>query len=191
MEMTVGTQLLKDLADLEILIKKWDRTSRDRVFRAFRRIGVAWKAEAVKRIPVDTGMARQHVQTETLWDGPQEIVTNTGTNLKSDETGEPYPVYLEFGTKRIAGGAVRRLGYDPFVTDAQAVHTWPAKEKDAIDETSASYRKIDGGSARFNRRGAFVGSSPQEQMPWLRPAFNVIRDWSMREIEQSFTPPTR
>jgi len=191
MKLTVGEQLTHDLADLELKLRQWNRESRDRAFRAFRRIGVAWKAEAIKRIPVDTGMARQHVATETLWDGPHEIVTNTGTNLVDPDTGIPYPVYLEFGTKWIAGGRVKRLGFDPFVTDSQAVHTWPAKEAEAIEQTSASYKKIDGGSARFNKKGKFVGSGAQEQMPWLRPAFNVIRDWAMREIEQAFAPPPK
>lgn len=189
MEITVGRQFFDDLRDFEILLKKWDSQSRQRVFRAYRRVGVAWKAEAIKRIPVKTGMARQHVVTNTSWDGDHEIFTETGSNLTDPETGIPYPVYIEFGTKWIAKGRVKALGYDPFVTDSQAVHTWQAKEEDAIRKTSASYRKIDGGSARFNRFGEFVGSSPQEQMPWLRPAFNFIRDWAIREIEQSFVPP--
>ena len=38
-----------------------------------------------------------------------------------------YPVYVEFGTKYIAGGRVLALGFEPTITDAQAVKFWPAK----------------------------------------------------------------
>lgn len=187
---TVGQQFSKDLLDWEILVARWKTASRAKLFRAFRRIGVAWKGEAQKRIPVDTGMARQHVVTNTFWEGDQDLITETGTNLV-DEGGHSYPTDLEFGTDLIAGGAVKALGRSPLLTDLDAIHTWPAKEGDETNETSASIRKIDGGTARFNRKEQFVGSNPQEQMPWLRPAFNRIRDWSQREISSAFEDSKR
>lgn len=190
MEIKVGEQLTRDLADLELKLRQWNRESRDRAFRAFRRIGVAWKAEAIKRIPVDTGVARQHIATETLWDGPHEILTNTGSNLVDPDTGIPYPVYLEFGTKYIAGGRVKQLGYDPFVTDAQAIKSWPAKDAEALHEGNAQGTFTDKQGRLRDAKGHFVGGVG-EQMPWLRPAFNVIRDWAMREIEQAFAPPPK
>lgn len=188
MEITVGRQFFDDLRDFEILLKKWDSQSRQRVFRAYRRVGVAWKAEAQKRIPIKTGMARQHVVTNTSWDGDHEIFTETGSNLVDPETGIPYPIYIEFGTKWIAKGRVKALGYDPFVTDAQAVKNWPAKDAEALTEGNAVGAKLDKNGKLRDSKGRFIGG-PGEQMPWLRPAFNFIRDWAIREIEQSFVPP--
>lgn len=176
---SVGKQFFDDVYDLELIVKNWQSASRNELFKTFRRIGVAWKAEAMKRIPVKTGMARQHVVTNTYWEN-EELYTETGTNLVNDE-GESYPSFLEFGTDHIAGGKVKALGNSPLINDLQAIHTWPAKEADETDQTSASIRKIDGGSVLRNKQGSVVGG-PQEQMPWLRPSFNRIRDWSMDQI---------
>ena len=187
---SVGQGFSNDLRMLEQLVSRWESVSKEKVFKAFRRIGVAWKAEAQKRIPVDTGMARQHVLTNTYWDSLTNIVTETGSNLL-DKKGFSYPAALEFGTKWIAKGKVKALGDSPLITDSQAIHTWAAKEGDATEKTSASFRKISGSpsGARFNRGGRFVGSGPQEQMPWLRPAFNRIRSWAEDEINKAMEIP--
>lgn len=69
------------------------------------------------------------------------------------ETGtniQEYPIFVEFGTEYIAHGKVLALGTDWHITDADAIHDWAAKRKD--------------------------GGSPEESMPWLRPAWMSCRE---------------
>lgn len=81
-------------------------------------------------------------------------------------TNIEYGPYIEFGTTRIAGGKVLALGDGPGITDQQAIKSWPAKDAEAL-------------------------SGSTEQMPFLRPAFNEIREDLIDEIDEAFEPPRK
>lgn len=183
--LSAGQQLTRDLIVLEERLKSWGTQTRDRMFRAYRRIGLAWKAGAVRRVPVDKGTLRQHILTNTYWEGEYELVTETGTNLRQQGRSRyAYPVYLEFGTKWIAKGRVLALGLSPYITDAQAIKDWPAKDAEKLtwkQDKQGRFRKAD---------GRFVGSGGvEEQMPWLRTSFNAIREDAMTEIAMAMELP--
>jgi hypothetical protein len=180
---------------LEEFFRKKHRELQPNLLRAMRDIGVRWALEAKRRVPVEHGTLRSSIIHEVDHDntGPY---CKVGTNVK-------YAKYLEFGTNRIAGGRVKALGTGEDITDAQAVHTWPAKEADAKQMTSARYS----GGRLYNAAGEMVGFSSgnpksetksyltkkgkiaarrltgaQEQMPWLRPALNAIKAWAFERM---------
>ncbi len=157
MKVTLGKQFSDQLNKLADDIDGWSEDARERLLDAHRRIGQRHKAEAVKRVPVDEGTLKERITTATHRDtAGTEILTETGTNVPD------YPVFLEFGTRYIAGGRVKALGEGVDITDAQAVKDWPAKAAD---------------------------NAQREQMPWLRPAFNAIRDWALKQIIKALIPP--
>ena len=79
-----------------------------------------------------------------------EVIGTTSTTMEARiGTNEDYGVYLEYGTARIAGGAVKALGMGDNIQDSQAIHTWPALTARAVEEG--------------------------QQMPWLRPAAFMYR----------------
>lgn len=168
-------RFIDDLDGLERRVQSWEQSVKNKAFKTFRRIEVVWRGQAVKRVPVDTSTLKQHIIGNTFWSSTTQITVEVGTNIFG------YPDFLEFGTDRIAGGAVKALGLSPDITDSMAVHTWPAKEGEASELTSHSYKRIDGGGILRNSLGARVGG-PQEQMPWLRPAFNSISIWAQEQI---------
>jgi len=154
MEVRLSKQFGKDLDDLAKAFGSWDDDSVKRLVKAHKRIGVRHKGEAVKRVPVDQSTLKQRITTHTDKSAAgTDVTTETGTNVPD------YPIFLEFGTRYIAGGRVKALGDGVGITDAQAVKDWPAK----------------------------TGS--RQQMPWLRPAFNSIRAWALKQIEEAFRPP--
>lgn len=102
-----------------------------------------WKSEVIRRIPRDEGWLANRINSRVYRIG-DVVLGEVGTEVA-------YAVFLEFGTRFIAAGAVWDLGQDPGITDAQSIKHWPAKDADAL-----------GGN--------------REQMPFLRPAFNAIRD---------------
>jgi hypothetical protein len=174
----LGHQFAEDCIQLEKRIGKWSDGATKNLKRVHEIVGVRWKAEAVKRVPVDTSRLKQQINKNVYQDGQFVFVTEVGTNVKD------YPIYLEFGTSHIAHGAVLALGTSTEITDAQAIHTWPAKEFDAIAKTSHSEK----GGKLYNSSMVQV-AGPQEQMPWLRPAFNSIRVWVIDQLNSAIEPP--
>lgn len=199
------------LDNIDALAERWQDDLAKKAEGLMRRLAFRWHAEAVKRAPVKTGMLRNTLLHNIFYEsgsarfGP--IVAEVGTNISEPE---PYGEFVEFGTKRIAGGAVLAIGPRPDVDDFDAVHTWPAKEFDATAETSHEIvhnegltgvlafgasaheglgSKIKTGNFRgrlLNEAGELLKARPQEQMPWLRPAFFHIRDWVMKELRKLF-----
>lgn len=177
----LGEEFARDCIQLENRIKNWTKELKAKLHAVHREVGARWKAEAVKRVPVDTSTLKQRILNNVYLDQQYIYVTEVGTNV------EEYPVYLEFGTEYIARGAVMRLGDSTEITDQQAIHMWPAKEADAIESTSYSINTND---ERLNRVGDLAGAGkvkggPQEQMPWLRPAFNSIKTWVIDSLNQT------
>lgn len=157
----------RQLNQLASTFRHWGKEAEREATRAHKTIGVRWKGEAVKRVPVDEGTLKQRVLHNTYHDqAADEIVTEVGTNV-------PYGKWLEFGTKRIAGARVLALGEDEGITDAQAIKDWPAKSGESIDGQEIRGQKF----------------SSKEQMPWLRPAFNAIREWAVDLLTKAFRPP--
>lgn len=160
-----GQQALRDL--LAGRAKQADKAIRI----ALVRICVRWELEAKRRIPVETGFARNSVTHEVGKDADGHFGA-VGSNAD-------YAKYLEFGTEHIAGGAVKALGTREDVTDAQAIKIWPAK--------NANLLKKDGtANAAFTRLTAKVAAGgAQEQMPWLRTSFMSIRIWALDELAKA------
>lgn len=125
-------------------------------------IGQLVKGQAQRRVPVDSNRLKQGILAVTYQVG-NNIITDVGTNVKSD-SGFPYPVVIEFGSKHIAGGAVQALGEGLDITDAEAITDWPAK----------------------TARGA-----SKQQMPFLRPAWNAVKPTAIKLIDESFEPPSQ
>lgn len=129
-----------------------------------------WMREAKFRVPVDTGVTRNTILGDVTVTN-DEATCSVGSN-------QEHAKHIEFGTDWIAGGSVKALGTRPDITDADAIHTWAAKEENATKKTSYSANintgrlHNRGGLEIDGKRGA-VGR--QEQMPWLRTSFIAIR----------------
>lgn len=167
-----------DTSRFEALLREWGTLAKANLERAYSRIVFRWHAEAAKRIPVRTGRARNAIFQNVYWDGPT-LIAEVGGNLR-------YMDFLEFGTRFIAGGRVQEIGRRPDVTDMDAIHNWPAKAGEATDLTAVAMELHTG--RRVNNKLQYV-TGPQEQMPWLRPAWMAIRDWSIKQIEAAMQPP--
>ena len=172
----LGDDLLKDIDDFQKQLQAWKAGLSKRVEKQHKIVGVRWRSEAQKRVPVDTGFLRQKILSNVYSASPHVYTTECGTNV------EGYPVYLEFGTRFIAHGQVLKIGSRIDVTDIDAVHTWKAKREDAIEATSHS---IDDKRQLYNAANNAV-AGPQEQMPWLRPSFNEIKSWVIDTLELAF-----
>lgn len=142
----------------------------------------------VQRVsPVDTGRMRQGWVSQTERSGPNgaSMTGVVGTSIKSED-GIPYPIYLELGTDRIAGGKVKawQPGQAPILE-------WPAKMEDIpnfrLEKDKVYTKHIGGGKKKFvTERGVGKEGSAKflrsvkiasmaftqgegEQMPMLRP----------------------
>jgi hypothetical protein len=173
------SQLESDLGGFSSMLYRWSQQGRGAMRIAFRQVGERFKAEAKKRVPVDEGRLRNAILSNTYEDSLGELVTEVGSNVD-------YAVYVEFGTKWIAHGAVKAIGITAEVTDAEAVHWWQAKARDAVgmDAVSIGWR-----GGRLVGAGGFGVGGPQEQMPWLRAAWSAIKPWAIETIGRSMRPP--
>jgi hypothetical protein len=180
---TLGRQFELDLKELETLLYRWSTEAEKELKQALRKIGARTQAEAVMRVPVETSNLKQRI----LWNLYQQAgdwFVEIGTNVID------YPEYLEFGTEYIASGRVKQLGESALLEDVNAVHNWPAKSGNATELTSVRIDQGGGARGRLrNSKGRFLKSRPQEQMPWLRPAFNKNRAWAIALIDQALAPP--
>lgn len=183
--------LQADLGGFAGALFRWSAEGRRDLRMAFINIGERFKTEAKKRVPVDEGRLRNAIMSNTYEESTGDLVTEVGTNVE-------YGIYVEFGTKWIAGGAVKRIGLKEEVTDAEAVHWWKEKAGGALrfDKSrpdSAGY-KMDKISIGFRggvlvTAGGEAANGPQEQMPWLRAAWSSIKDWSRERINNAMRPP--
>lgn len=126
--------------------------SRERFVEGIRQLmeetKLKWIAEAKKRVPVLTGVLRDSI------DGAVERMKDTFTVIVG--TAVEYSIFVEFGTRYIAGGRVYSLGLSPEITDSMAIQDWPAKSE--------------------------RGGGP-DQMPWLRPSWWAIEPWFMEQLQ--------
>lgn len=179
---------VRGLTELERRIASWSVQVSREMTKLFRELGFKWRAEAVRRVPVETGWLKSKILQSTYLDTDNVWVTDVGTNVRDQETGFIYPMAVEFGTRYIAGGAVKALGDSPLITDAQAIHTWPAKSRNGIAGTSVG---VDtDGATRGRRRdalGRFTGI--QEQMPWLRTSWTSgVFNWFIARYNRALEP---
>lgn len=143
---------MQGLDTLAGLLRGMSEQSESKLRRNLVRVGTKWQHEAKLRVPDETGTTRNSILYEVGSQAGEQFVA-CGSNQK-------HAPHIEFGTKWIAGGAVKKLGLGP-VNDSQAIKSWPAKEADG---------------------------ATREQMPWLRPAWESIREWATRLIGESFSP---
>lgn len=123
-----------------------------------------WGAEYKSRVqgvaPVDKGTFRQSIQlVRERTDTTMTVIV--GSSLKS-EGGAPYPVFLEMGTARIAGGRVLawEQGQPP-------IRDWPAKTANAR-EFSGLHGAARAAHLRKREKMKSIGLEG-EQMPFFRP----------------------
>lgn len=174
-QMSLGETFSRQLSELAKLLRNHTRDTEQKLTTAFRKIGVRWRSEAVKRVPVDEGTLKQRIVSNT-YKADGELITEVGSNVA-------YAPFLEFGTRYIAAGNVLRLGLDPEVTDAQAIKIWPAKNS-GITNADGSLNRA---GRHMQQRAASGGA--QEQMPWLRPAFMSIRTWAIQQLHEAVRWP--
>jgi hypothetical protein len=168
----------RGLDSFEQILHRWRPQVRKNLKEAFRDIATAWQLEAKRRVPVDTGLTRNTILKEHGENNNFEFYCAVGSNQK-------HAKYIEFGTKHIAGGRVKALGTGDDITDAQAVHSWPAKDGNAKSKTSASIDLSGKTKGRLrNMTGRFVKGA-QEQMPWLRPSFMAIREKALGRLAKA------
>ncbi len=150
---------------LAAALKSVNKQTLDDVFKVLRTSAEEYRRRVQRVSPVKTGRMRASwvVQTER---NNKEIQAVVGTSIKSDD-GVPYPVHLEFGTARIAGGRVLAWseGDEPILE-------WPAKMA-GIPNFSSEKSVGKAGSAKFERSvrvaQAAMTVGTGEQMPMLRP----------------------
>lgn len=185
MQASLSRRFANDLYKLKLSLMLWSKEGKKKLERTYRKYGLLWQAGAKKRVPVDEArLERGILAPPPYWDGGV-LTQEVGTNVK-------YGPFLEFGTVRIAEGKVLDLGDDPYIDDTQAIHTWAAKEKDAAKGTSYGITKTGKTKGRrLNAEGKGLSYKPQEQMPFLRPAFVAIRDDLIAEIDASYEPPAQ
>ena len=203
-EINMNQEFSEGLFKLANILRAWDKNLEVYLVQALQIIGNRWMAEAKKRVPVDFGRLRQGILTETYKEASGTWTCAVGTNV-------PYGKYVEFGTKYIAGGKVQALGDGIDITDAQAVHAWPAKNFGSGDKVMQKSGRKDyfGGDilewTGWRTRGGFVNEktgeankrlvdawhkafdagSQQEEMPWLRTSFNAIKAWAVEMLVEA------
>lgn len=170
MDVNLGAQFSRDLDDLVRQLEALPEKATAAFVREHKVVGKRWQAEAVKRAPIRDETLRKRIVTNTYKESAGVVTTECGSNLK-------YATYVEFGTRRIAGGRVLALGFGPEVDDAAAVKDWPAKDNGLLNANGTANANVAAAAARRAARG-----SANEQMPWLRPAFNAIRDWAVQRL---------
>jgi hypothetical protein len=143
------TALAVDLSKFADSAKQWREDIVDGVTDVLTNAGEAWVAGAARRVPVDKGRLKSSIVAAPVQYIRGSLVLVVGTDVT-------YSLYVEFGTKFIAGGDVLALGQSPEITDAMAVRDWPA-----LRERSGS----------------------GQQMPWFRPAFQDIRPTVESDLE--------
>lgn len=161
----LGELFARDLLTLEHRLNKWPDDFRQRLLKVHKQISSKWQDEAKRRVPRDVGTLEKMILKNTYAEDKYTYVSEVGTNIPE------YPVYLEFGTRYIAQGAVLALGDSTELTDQDAVHMWAAKAEGLTGLTAKQ------------------ASLNTEQMPWLRPAFNSIRTFVIDSLNGVMTVP--
>lgn len=149
------------LTDIEKTLKTW---------------GQEWKRKVQRVSPVESGRMRQSWFTE--FERTNQSMSITLANSITGKDGGPgYPVYIEFGTDRIAHGRVKawQPGEPPIMS-------WPAKNADlpAMPRFgTAAYERYENTLSKAFTAGA------GEQMPMLRPTGYEIAPKVIEDVQQA------
>jgi len=139
------TASLRGVSQFKMKLARATGVLDNEVRKALTTIAQAVQTAAKQRVPVGSkkqgskfpGRLKGSIRYQVKYRGKGLMMqARIGTNLD-------YSVFVEYGTARIAGGDVKRLGTGDDIMDSMAITTWPAK----------------------TLRGA-----TGQQMPWLRPA---------------------
>jgi len=164
MKAEFGNQLIQDTEQLALRLGTWGKHTAMNAQKILRIIGVDWRDRAKERVPVsnteNTGRLERSIFSNVYKSGVHALTLEVGSNME-------YAVFVEFGTRYIAGGDVMALGFGPEVTDAEAVEEWQAKSE-----------RTQGGSM-----------SNDQQMPWLRPAWFAIEKRALGMLADIHEPP--
>ena len=153
--------------------------AREAAIRVMRMGAQEFRRNVARVSPVEFGHMRQSWQVHEQIEGTKVII-DMGTSIKSDD-GAPYPLYLELGTDRIAGGAVKE--WEP---GQPPIMEWPAKMKDIPNffrEESVGKE----GSKKFERAVRIATAAftlgHGEQMPMIRPVAWEMMPRIAKEME--------
>jgi hypothetical protein len=172
--------ILVDTKQFEILSKllvALSAAGNKQVAAALNEIALDWQRETQKHAPVEDGSFRKSIAVIKAEPKGDVIQAKVGTNAVSDD-GTPYPVFLEFGTKYIAGGAVLgwKFGDDPILD-------WAAKRGDTAGNKQALSLTAEGRGK--NAAGRFVSKRAVERsefMPPFRGSWQVIQDQAIKKL---------
>ena len=141
-----------------------------------------WLREIVRHCPVDTGLLRQSFQVRpaSLGEASRGVIeASVGTNV-------PYAVFLEYGTRFIAGGAVASWAPgDPPILD------WAAKRGDANGSTVVSIDPDGTGRTPKGKPASAKATSGAEFMPPMRGSWYQIEPQMVAELQELLIRETK
>lgn len=178
--MATGQQIVTlDMSELIGFVAQLRAGGRAAIDEAWKAL-LAWGSEYHRRVqrvtPVETGRARQ--SWVLVSEKTSSVMSVTiGNTIKGGPSGAGYPVYLEFGTARIAGGRVKdwQPGQAP-------VMTWAAKLDELPVMPSLGTRKHER-YVNVMEKAFTLGSG--EQMPMLRPIGYEIAPKVVEDVLQA------
>lgn len=148
----------------------------DNAWQALREGGLEYQRCVMAVAPVRTGLLQKLLRLVEERNDASLTVTLI-TDARSRD-GRPYPVYLEFGTARIAGGKVKI--WHPY---EQPIVNWPAKQQ-ALSELQAPPQGVAG----FDRQR--LPPDRAAQLPFMRPVgwqlAPKISDAVLNAVRQAF-----
>lgn len=131
------------------------RQAIDNAWQALRDGGLEYQRRVLAAAPVRIGLLQKSLRIVEERGETLLSVTLAANSRSSD--GRLYPVYLEFGTARIAGGKVKT--WQPY---EEPIVIWPAKQQ-ALNELQTPLDKTAGiGEGRLPANRA-------AQLPFMRP----------------------
>ena len=131
------------------------RLAIDNAWQALRNGGLEYQRRVAAVAPVRTGLLQKSLQL--VEEHSETLLSVTLTTDARSRDGRPYAVYLEFGTARIAGGALKT--WQPY---EEPIITWPAKQQ-ALNELQTPLDKTAGIDERR------PPANRAAQLPFMRP----------------------
>lgn len=167
-----------DFSDLQAFQRQLHSAAQRAINEAWK-VLMVWGEEYRRRVqrvtPVATGRMSQ---SWVLIPDRANLSITIGNTIKGKDGKPPYPVYLEFGTERIAGGRVKRWqdGQPPIMS-------WPAKSAELPVMPRFGTKAYE----RYENTLTMAFTAGQgEQMPMLRPIGHEIAPKVAEDVLHAF-----
>jgi len=145
-------------------------------------VATKWLREIVRHCPVDTGLLRQSFQMRpaSMSEAAAGVIeASVGTNV-------PYAVFLEYGTRFIAGGAVAS-----WAPGDAPILDWAAKRGDANGSTVVSIDPDGTGRTPKGKPASAKATSGAEFMPPMRGSWYQIEQQMISELQELLVRETK